>query len=75
MCNASGRSWLRVGWVTTVEQTVLDLAAWPALGGAPEEAKAAVRALLPRADRELLDDLAAGQRRGATLRRVLRQWD
>ncbi len=69
------RTELVEGWVTTVEQTVLDLAARPALGGAQEEAKAAVRALLPRADRELLDDLAAGQRRGATLRRVLRQRD
>lgn len=58
------------GWVTTVEQTVLDLAARPALGGLPDEARAAIRALLPRADHDLLDDLAAAQRRRATLTRL-----
>ncbi len=66
---------LSEGWMTTVEQTVLDLAARPGLGGAPPDAKAAVWALLPRADREVLKDLAAAQRRAATLRRLLRQRD
>lgn len=59
------------GWVTTIEQTVLDLAARPELGGLPDEAKNAVAALLPRADRELLAELATTQRRKATLQRLL----
>lgn len=59
------------GWVTTVEQTVLDLAARPGLGGMPEEADAAIDALLPRADRAVLENLAGRQRRRATLDRVL----
>lgn len=61
------------GWVTTVEQTVLDLAARPALGGLPEEAEAAAHALLPRTDRQALRELAVAQRRRATLDRVLRE--
>lgn len=59
------------GWVTTAEQTVLDLAARPELGGAPDEAHGALRALLPRADRTILKELAAGQRRETALRRAL----
>lgn len=59
------------GWVTTVEQTVLDLAARPDLGGLPAEAQTAVGALLARADRGRLADLAATQRRRATLERIL----
>ena len=59
------------GWVTTVEQTVLDLAARPGLGDLPDEAHAAVRALLPRTDRAVLEKLALTQRRRATLDRVL----
>jgi predicted transcriptional regulator of viral defense system len=62
---------LGAGWVTTVEQTLLDLAARPDLGGLPEEAETAIHALLPRADRTLLTELAAAQRRRATLDRVL----
>lgn len=58
------------GWVTTIEQTVLDLAARPELGGLPAEAVDAARALLNQADTALLDDLASAQRRGATLRRL-----
>lgn len=63
---------LGAGWVTSVEQTLLDLAARPELGGTPDVAHAAVTALLPRADRDLLAGLAAAQRRKATLARVLR---
>jgi predicted transcriptional regulator of viral defense system len=48
--------------VTTVEQTVLDLAHRPSLGGVITEAIAAVRALLPRCDEALLSRLAAEQR-------------
>ncbi|MGW1680576.1 type IV toxin-antitoxin system AbiEi family antitoxin [Saccharopolyspora sp. NPDC002376] len=59
------------GWVTTVEQTLLDLAARPELGGLPEEAHAAVQGLLPRADHDLLHELATKQRRRATLQRIL----
>lgn len=58
------------GWITTVEQTVLDLAARPALGGLPDEAGTAARALLARADAAVLDELATAQRRQATLRRL-----
>ncbi|WP_216902862.1 hypothetical protein [Nocardia alni] len=58
------------GWVTTVEQTVVDLAARPDLGGLPEEAAAAARVLLARSDRELLTELATRQRRRAGLRRL-----
>jgi hypothetical protein len=59
------------GWVTSVEQTLLDLAARPGLGAMPDEAAAATRALLPRADRAELRDLAGAQRRLATLDRLI----
>lgn len=48
--------------VTTVEQTVLDLAHRPQLGGAGEDVPAAIRSLLPRCDRRRLDELANAQR-------------
>jgi hypothetical protein len=60
------------GWVTTVEQTILDLIARPGIGGLPDEAAGAIHALLPRADRELLSDLAIQQRRKGALARTLR---
>jgi len=60
------------GWVTTIEQTVLDLAARPELGGLTAEAHVSIHALLPRADRSILEELATAQRRRATLQRVLR---
>jgi predicted transcriptional regulator of viral defense system len=59
------------GWVTSVEQTLLDLAARPELGGLPAEAEAAIHALIPRADHAVLRDLAIAQRRRATLNRIL----
>lgn len=59
------------GWVTTVEQTLLDLAARPDLGGLTAEAEAAIHALKPRADKETLHELATAQRRRATLTRLL----
>ncbi|MGO1051149.1 type IV toxin-antitoxin system AbiEi family antitoxin domain-containing protein [Crossiella sp. CA198] len=58
------------GWVTTIEQTVLDLASRPELGGLPAEAEQAIRGLLPMADRQLLTELATAQRRRATLNRL-----
>lgn len=56
--------------VTTVEQTVLDLARRPALGGVEEEAWSAVRALLSRTDHDVLWRLAGEQRLRAPLRRA-----
>jgi hypothetical protein len=64
---------LGAGWITTVEQTILDLAARPTLGGIPDEAGAAAHALLARADQELLRELAATQRKKQTLDRLLRE--
>lgn len=58
-------------WVTSIEQTVLDLAARPAIGNMSDQALEAIRALLPLSDRDMLTKLAIGQRRRATLRRVL----
>lgn len=59
------------GWVTTIEQTLLDLIARPDLGGAPDAAQEAVGALLSRADIDLLRELAQKQRRRAAVERVL----
>ncbi len=67
------RSELGDGWVTTVEQTVVDLAARPSLGGMPQEAGVTVAALLPRADPELLEELVAGHHRGPSVQRLLAQ--
>ena len=61
------------GLVTTVEQTVLDLARRPDLGGVEPEARAAVAALWPRADPGQLHEIAAAQRLGAALERA-RSW-
>jgi predicted transcriptional regulator of viral defense system len=59
------------GWVTTVEQTVLDLIARPGLGGSVEATQEAVAALLNRADIDLVRDLAQKQHRRAAVERVL----
>ncbi|GAA5018581.1 type IV toxin-antitoxin system AbiEi family antitoxin domain-containing protein [Actinopolymorpha pittospori] len=64
---------LGAGWVTSIEQTILDLAAHPELGGMSSEATAAALALLPRADQSMLGDLAARQRKTATLHRLLKE--
>jgi len=58
---------------TTVEQTLLDLAHRPEVGGIPDEARAAVRALWRRADTGTLERLAAEQRLRAALGRA-RTW-
>lgn len=56
------------GWLTTIEQTALDLAARPTLGGIEEpDAHEAVRALALRADWATLESLAAAQHRPAAL--------
>lgn len=59
------------GWITTVEQTLLDLIARPQLGEVPDAAHDAITALIPRADTDLLRDLARAQRRRSALDRVL----
>lgn len=58
--------------VTTVEQTILDLAHRPELGNDRTDVPVAVRALLARCDRQLLDELAAQQRLGAARDRAVR---
>jgi hypothetical protein len=59
------------GWITTIEQTLLDLIARPQLGQVPDAAHDAITALLPRADNDLLRHLAQAQRRRSALDRVL----
>lgn len=56
--------------VTTVEQTLLDLAHRPNLGGIPQEAHAAIRALWPRADDDRLVEIAGQQRLRSALVRA-----
>lgn len=56
------------GWVTTVEQTLLDLASRPGLGALAEsDIEAAVRALSTRADWSLIESLARIQHKPAAL--------
>ena len=59
--------------VTTVEQTVLDLARQPQVGGVPAEARAAIAALWTRCDPDELGRIAKHQRGAAALRRA-RLW-
>jgi predicted transcriptional regulator of viral defense system len=62
---------LGTGWVTTVEQTLLDIAARPALGGlGPTDVDEALRLLIRSADVDLLERLAREQRRMAVLKRL-----
>jgi hypothetical protein len=59
------------GWITTIEQTALDLAARPDQASLPTaEIDQALRSLALRADPALLAELAAAQHRPAALRRV-----
>jgi predicted transcriptional regulator of viral defense system len=58
--------------VTTVEQTLLDLASRPTLGGVGDEAAAAIRALWPRAAPDHLAEIAGGQRLRSALTRAQR---
>lgn len=59
------------GWVTTIEQTLLDLIARPNLGGIPDATREAITALIPRADRGLLRELATQQHRRRALEDAL----
>lgn len=61
------------GWVTTVEQTLLDLAAYPQLGGKPDLADDGITALIDKADPHVLYSLAGTQRRLSALDRILEQ--
>ncbi len=56
--------------VTTPEQTVLDLAHLPNIGEMEDEALAAIHALLPRCDQELMAEIAATQRLRQPFNRV-----
>lgn len=56
--------------VTSIEQTVLDLARRPALGVAEDQIPDALRALLPRCEPEVLDELARRQRLRSALARA-----
>jgi hypothetical protein len=59
---------LTPGWVTTIEQTLLDLAARPALGDLQRlDVEEAIKVLSTRADRSLLNQLAQDQHRPAAL--------
>ena len=58
--------------VTSIEQTVLDLARKPSLGVAEDQIPEALRALFPRCDLEILDELAARQRLVSAVRRTRR---
>ncbi|MDQ2838256.1 MAG: hypothetical protein M3Y42_06120 [Actinomycetota bacterium] len=59
--------------VTSIEQTVLDLARKPQLGVADDEIPRALGALLPRCDPTTLDELADRQRLRSALARA-REW-
>jgi hypothetical protein len=59
--------------VSTIEQTVLDLTKRPTLGNAAPEAVAAVDALFPRCDPDILADIAEAQNMRATLARLRTQ--
>lgn len=56
--------------VTGVEQTLLDLAHRPDIGGIEAESWAAVAALWPRADPDVLEQVAGDQRLRAALKRA-----
>lgn len=64
------RTSLATGWVTSVEQTALDLMRRPSWADGRAAAANAVSRLLPRCDAALLDDLAATQRGRAALDRA-----
>jgi hypothetical protein len=62
---------LGVGWVTTVEQTLLDLADRPTLGDlGPDAMTEAIRALAARADMELVAELGTRQHKPGALKSV-----
>ena len=63
---------LASGWVTTMEQTMLDVAARPELGGlSRQDVDQTIRALGARVDWALVDQLAAAQHKPAALRAAM----
>ena len=63
---------LASGWVTTMEQTILDVAARPELGGlSRQDVAQTIRALAARVDWALVDRLAAAQHKPAALRAAM----
>ena len=61
---------ITVGWVTTPEQTLLDLADRPTLAGiTPATAEEAIRGLAPRCDAQLIAQLARAQHKLAAWQR------
>jgi predicted transcriptional regulator of viral defense system len=61
---------ITTGWVTTPEQTVLDLADRPQLGGiTPDTAAEAIKTLAERCDQQLVARLARAQRKPAAWQR------
>lgn len=69
------RTELGQGWVTTIEQTLLDLIARPSLGGVPEATQEGIESLIRRADVDLLRQLAVAQRRRRALAAALDRYD
>lgn len=65
------RSSLGQGWLTTLEQTMLDLISRPELGGTPDAAHEAIDAMAPRVDVGLLRELAVAQHRQRAVEAVL----
>lgn len=65
------RTSLATGWVTSVEQTALDLMRRPSWADGQSASADAVSRLLPRCDDALLNDLAAEQRGKAALDRAM----
>ncbi|WP_436493518.1 type IV toxin-antitoxin system AbiEi family antitoxin domain-containing protein [Actinokineospora sp. HUAS TT18] len=66
------RTELTDGWVTTVEQTIIDLAHRPTLGGITElDAHEAIRAMTTQADWTLVKELATRSHRPSALRTAL----
>jgi hypothetical protein len=59
-----------MGWVTSIEQTALDLMRHTEWAAGPQPAMEAVTRLLPRCDDELLNQLAEAQRGRAALARA-----
>lgn len=64
------RTSLATGWVTSIEQTTLDLMRRPVWAYGERPAAEAVTRLLPRCDGQVLEDLAARQRGRAALDRA-----
>lgn len=62
---------LTAGWMTTPEQTALDIAARPKLGGlVPADTRSVLRALARKVDWVVVEELARDQRRPGALARL-----